>query len=134
MTNLRTGVILSKLRGERIAPSHFYGRKITAIALTEQSLVLGFADGTYLTLRDDGQSCCESRYMTTDDDPASLVGHTLLRIEGKPGTTSSDTEHDTEHETVFVEIATDGGFITIVNHNKHNGYYGGFALCIKEGL
>ena len=68
--------------------------------------------------------------MTTDDDPQSLVGGKLVRIEAKPGP-DKDSEYDV-HEQVFVEVATDKGFITIVNHNEHNGYYGGFGLTITE--
>ena len=68
--------------------------------------------------------------MTTDDDVQSLVGGTLTRIEAKPG---PDVDDGGEcHETVFVEVGTDRGFITIVNHNEHNGYYGGFGLTITE--
>jgi hypothetical protein len=29
-------------------------------------------------------------------------------------------------------IGTDVGFITLTNHNEHNGYYGGFGLTITE--
>jgi hypothetical protein len=68
--------------------------------------------------------------MRTDDDLASLVGHKLVRIEAKP----ADNEPDDygEHEVCFVEVGTDQGFITLSNHNEHNGYYGGFGLSIDE--
>jgi hypothetical protein len=65
------------------------------------------------------------------DDIQSLVGASLVRIESKPGPETVG-EDDNAHEIVFVEVGTDKGFITIVNHNEHNGYYGGFALTITE--
>jgi hypothetical protein len=68
--------------------------------------------------------------MSTDDDVRSLVGHNLTRIEAKEG--PGEPDQYGEHETVFVEVGTDAGFITVVNHNEHNGYYGGFGLTITE--
>lgn len=109
--------------------SKYYGRRILAVDLTDERLILTLDDGRRPSIRDNGQSCCEARYMTTDDDVKSLVGHTLIRIEAKDG---PDLEGCECHESVFVEVATDSGFITLVNHNEHNGYYGGFFLTITE--
>lgn len=69
--------------------------------------------------------------MTIDDDVKSLIGHKLTRIESKDGP-EVEGEYGDCHEQVFVEVATDKGFITIANHNEHNGYYGGFGLTITE--
>lgn len=110
-------------------PAKFYGCKITAASITDERLTLAFDDGVSIVIRDDGQSCCEHRYMTCDDDVQSLVGQVLRSIEAKDGPTVDD-EFDV-HEQVFLEIATDGGFITIANHNEHNGYYGGFGLTVE---
>ena len=118
--------------GSANSAEKYYGRTITAAQLDKEAdrFRLTFDDGVTIEIWDDGQSCCESRYMTTDDDPASLVGHKLTRIEAKDG---PDEEVDYEtHEQVFVEVATDAGFITFANHNEHNGYYGGFGLTITE--
>ena len=41
---------------------------------------------------------------------------------------------DKAHDECFVEIGTDKGHITLVNHNEHNGYYSGFDLVMTEGL
>ena len=112
--------------------SDFYGRKITSAELWENNLELSFDDRTKIAIWDAGQSCCENRYMTTDDDVQYLVGSRLIRIEEKPGPDEYDDENEV-HETCFVEVGTDQGFITLVTHNVHNGYYGGFALEIKEG-
>ncbi len=129
--------------GSKHSANEFYGRKIVAAELVSgaergslggspnESLRLTFADGTKIAIWDDGQWCCESRYMRTDDDVQSLVGHELRRIEAKEAPNiGTDDDYGEEHEVCFVEIGTDDGFITISNHNEHNGYYGGFGLTI----
>jgi len=116
--------------GSENSAEKYYGREIRSAKIEDDELKIAFSDGTRIRILDDGQSCCEHRYMTTDDDPSSLVGQKLVRIETKP---AADVEGDYDvHETVFVEIGTDQGFISIVNHNEHNGYYGGFGLTIRE--
>lgn len=107
-------------------PERFEGFTITGAKMQNDKLYLDLK--TTIAIFDNGQSCCEHRYMTTDDDIKSLVGHELRRIESKPG--GMVAEDYSEHETVFVEVGTDVGFVTIVNHNEHNGYYGGFGLTI----
>lgn len=128
-------------------PEKYYGRKITSAYMVEEDdlyheegdprqneyLKLGFEDGSVIRVFDDGQSCCEHRYMTCDDDINSLVGGTLVRMEGKAGP-EVEGEYGEVHDQVFLEIATDKCFITIANHNEHNGYYGGFSLAIKEEI
>lgn len=117
--------------GSKEDPAKYYGRKIVAASISDERIGLTFSDGTKIDIWDNGQSCCEHRYMTTDDNVQSLVGGELRRIEAKDAPNEPD-EYG-EHECVFVEIGTDKGFITIVNHNEHNGYYGGFGLTITEG-
>lgn len=98
--------------------------------MKEERLRLKLSGGKIIEIWDDAQSCCESRYITTDDDLATIIGGILVRIEAKDGPNIPD-EYG-EHEQVFVEVGTDKGFITLVNHNEHNGYYGGFGLTITE--
>lgn len=122
--------------GSEHAPTEYYGQKVRSAELITDGalpdrLRLGLSCGKSIDIWDDGQSCCERRYMTCDDDVKSLVGHALTRIEAKEGP-AVDGEYGDLHEQVFVEVATDGGFITIANHNEHNGYYGGFGLTITE--
>jgi len=112
------------------SPSEYVGRTVIAAAMSEERITLELSGGKKIEVWDNGQSCCESRYMRTDDDVQSLVGHTLTRIEAKDAPNEPD-EYG-EHEVVFVEIGTDNGFITVANHNEHNGYYGGFGLTITE--
>jgi len=116
--------------GSKHDPSEFVGKVISAASLSEDALQIAFTDGVKIKIFDNGQSCCESRYMRTDDDVQSLVGHFLRRIESKEGPEEVSEYGDT-HEVVFLEIGTDSGFITIANHNEHNGYYGGFGLSIE---
>lgn len=111
-------------------PSDFFGRKIVAAKLEDNEIRLTFADGSGAKIWDDGQSCCESRYMTCDDDLGKLVGGELRRVDTKPGP-ETEVEYG-DHEQVFIEIGTDECFVTVCTHNEHNGYYGGFGLTLDE--
>lgn len=111
-------------------PAKYYGKTIKAAEIKDDKFRIEFTDSVAIELWDDGQSCCEHRYMSTDDDVSSLIGKRLVKIEAKEHKEeSADYE---EHEMVFVEVAVEDGWITIVNHNEHNGYYGGFGLTISE--
>ena len=85
-----------------------------------------FTDGTGMRLFDDGQSCCEHRYMMTDDDLTEFENSKLLDIELKSAPDQED-EYGT-HEVQFLDVKTDKGVFQMANHNEHNGYYGGFWL------
>lgn len=103
------------------------GRPIAAICVdNEDRLNIEFEGGGNLLIWDSGQSCCEHRYMTTDDDLASFVGAKLVDIEVLDGPNVS--EYDGCHDTQFVRVNTTAGTVTVVTHNEHNGYYGGFEL------
>lgn len=109
----------------------FYGRVIRAAQLTDDVLTLTFSDGSTARVSDQGQSCCEHRYITCDDDLNKIVGDTLRKIEARDGT-DTEGEYGECHEKAFVEVATDKCFITLVTHNEHNGYYGGFDLEVTS--
>lgn len=134
MSQIGIGAMLHVLGGgSKHDPSEYIGKLITAAEMIDDGsidkLKITFDDGKNIYIWDDGQSCCEHRYMTTDDDVSTLVGGELLHIETKEGP-YEEGEYGDVHETVFVEVATDKGFITITTHNQHNGYYGGFGLTI----
>lgn len=132
MSALGIGVLLQMLGGGSPKnPSEFYGRKIASATLEHDVLRLKFDDGTGARIWDDGQLCCESRYMTCDDDLSKLVGGVLQRVETKPGPETTD-ECCGAHEQVFIEIGTDECFVTLCTHNEHNGYYGGFGLSMDD--
>ncbi|MCP4540647.1 MAG: hypothetical protein GY832_26210 [Chloroflexi bacterium] len=90
-----------------------------------------FTDGTAIKLFDAGRSCCESRYMHTDDNLKSFVGATLLTAEVRDGPDMEDQYYG-EHECQFLVVATSKGVFTVETHNKQNGYYGGFAIRCAE--
>jgi len=75
--------------GSEHSATEYYGRTICGAEIVDNRLRLTLDGGKKIEVWDNGQSCCESRYMRTDK-----------------------------------------GFITITNHNEHNGYYGGFGLTI----
>ena len=102
---------------------------IETIKLDGEDLVISFTDNTKLTIWDGGQSCCESRYMTTDDNLSDFNGAVLLDLELK---SADDIDNGWEvHEIQFLDIKTSNGVFTMVNHNEHNGYYGGFYVKAK---
>lgn len=118
--------------GSKNDPSKYVGRVIESAAQDGDTLVLSFRDGTSIVISDDGQSCCESRYMRTDDSLKDLFGLTLTGIEtntARSGNVEDDYEH---HEVVFLDIKTDKNVVQFSFHNVHNGYYGGFGLNISE--
>ena len=108
------------------------GKKIVDLRLPPETdaLYFTFADGSQMKVYDDGQSCCETRYMKTDDPLADFIGATLLGGELLEGPTT-DGEWGEPHETQFLRIKTSVGDFTMVNHNEHNGYYGGFWVIAE---
>jgi len=131
--NMGIGAMLySLIGGSKKDPSDYYGRMIIDAEIHSDQFLLHFEDGVTIKIWDSAQSCCEHRYMSTDDNPKDLVGKKLKHIIMKECNTK-ETEYGDDHETVFVEIMTEcGETLTIVNHNEHNGYYGGFGLSVDE--
>lgn len=131
MTDLIPDTYLYLMQEPSDHPARKYlGRKIVSAEILDNELRLAFSDGSVIQVGDGGQNCCERRYMTTDDDVSDLVGCYLFSIGVKDG---PDLEDDGDcHEIRFLEIGTNQGCITLVNHNEHNGYYGGFNLAIVD--
>lgn len=103
------------------------GKTITDLRIRdEEALEFTFKDGTRLALFDDGQSCCEHRWMHTDDDLAYYVGSDLQGAEVREGPEVEDSYEVKESE--FLIVTTTKGQFTVVNYNEHNGYYGGFLI------
>jgi hypothetical protein len=59
------------------------GKVIASILLEDDELRFTFSDGGKLTLTDCGQSCCELRYMRTDDDLTYFSGAKFTGVEIK---------------------------------------------------
>lgn len=119
--------------GSENDPKKYYGKKITRVALNADTerLEIDFEDGTKIDIWDDGQSCCESRYLRTDDNLNDIVGGTLTEIKVKEVKDDEDGDDDC-HEIMFLELVTDKGSVVFSAHNEHNGYYGGFGMTITE--
>jgi len=137
------GVMLNALMGNRETVKTFTkakGKKIIALELVEDArgfrhghgdaLRFTFEDGTKMQLRDDGQSCCESRYMMTDDDLSQFIGADLLDAEIRDAPNEPDKYG--EHEVQFLVVTTSKGAFTMASHNEHNGYYGGFSIVAED--
>ena len=124
------GVLIGMLGGNADSVAAFtgaVGKTIAGLTLGEDdALHFVFDDGSKMKLYDDGQSCCENRYMRTDDNLADYVGAKLLGATIKEAP-SIEAEYD-EHEVQFLEVQTDRGVFTMASHNEHNGYYGGFLI------
>lgn len=133
------GTILAHLGGNEEsakAAAAVLGKTISAIAILdeEKTLEICFRDGSRLHLTDEGQSCCEHRYMRSDDDFASILGATLVSLEVEAGgeavneKEAARIEYAEVVESEFLRIITDKATVTVVNYVDHNGYYGGFAI------
>lgn len=125
-----SGVMIRALRGNATSAAVVQaalGKTIAALSLNskDNALHFEFTDGSKMRLADEGQSCCERRYMRTDDALSDFVGSVLVRLEVKDG---PDVRADETHNVQFLAVTTSKGVLTMVNHNEHNGYYGGFSL------
>lgn len=130
--NLGFGVMIRMLSGDRGGECFLsaVGKYIQAIEIHDSELRLTFGDGSRVKLFDDGQSCCEHRYMTCDDDLSYYIGAQLLDAEIKDAPDAED-EYGV-HEVQFLEVKTSKGSFTVASHNEHNGYYGGFWIKAAE--
>lgn len=129
MSHPGIGVMLSYLGGNESSVNAFKGalnKEIAALELKDEELLFTFSDGSKIKLFDDGQSCCEHRYMTTDDDLPYYVGSVLMDADIADAPSIED-EYG-EHEVQFLKVKTSKGVFTIESHNEHNGYYGGFSI------
>lgn len=127
------GVMIHSLGGNKEtvnAVKSALGKVIEKVNLDNNELVFKFADGTGLKMFDDGQSCCEDRYMRTDYDLSDYQGATLLDFELKNAPSVED-DYGT-HEVQFLDIKTSNGVFQMANHNEHNGYYGGFWIVARK--
>lgn len=123
--------LLSSNESSNRAFTNSVGKPIAEIEIAENELLFSFSDGSRMKLFDDGQSCCETRYMDTDDSLADFVGSILQGASVQAGPTDDKSSGDIE-ESAFLIISTSKGQFTIVNYNEHNGYYGGFSIRAAE--
>lgn len=112
------------------------GKEIAALELQKSHhdgyssmdrLLFTFSDETKMAVWDGDQSCCEDRYMHTDDKLADFVNSMLINGEIRDAPDIED-ESGEVHEVQFLIITTSKGAFTVETHNEHNGYYGGFWI------
>ena len=105
---------------------------IKEVFLFSDKLTLVFEDESKISFEDDGQSCCEHRYMSNDgDDLQEYVGSRYIGYSVKDAP-DIDDDNGRYHEVQFLEIMTSYGAITMSMHNEHNGYYGGISLNVTQ--
>lgn len=107
------------------------GKKIDEICMKDYIFTIKFTDGSRLEFKDVGQSCCERRYMTCDDNVDEFRNSIFNGASIRNGD-GLDTESSDFHDIEFILIHTNNGDITVANHNEHNGYYGGFNITVKS--
>ena len=106
------------------------GKTISEVTLVVDALHFVFTDGSKIKLFDNGQSCCESRYMRTDDTLTDYAGAELLDVSLED---APDLEAGGEsHEVQFLRVKTSKGMFVMSSHNEHNGYYGGFWIVVVK--
>ena len=106
------------------------GKMIKRTYMENDKLCLEFTDEKTILIFDDGQSCCEERYMMTDDDLDYYKDCEFINLELQA---AADIKDESEmHEVQFVLITTSLGVFTMATHNIHNGYYSGFSVVVEE--
>lgn len=132
MSSLGLGVMIQALGGNKetiAAINDAKERTITEIKLENNRLNIRLESGKTLSLWDDGQSCCEHRYMEAKDDNFDYYrGAKLLGLETTAPTETKQGDFDECKEEQFLIVKTDRGNFTVANYNENNGYYGGFWL------
>lgn len=98
----------------------------------DNELVINFTDDSCIKLWDDGQSCCEHRYMVCEEDLSHYIGATYYGWSVVDGPTV-DGESEEVKECQFLNVNTSLGEFQVANYNEHNGYYGGFYIVETQG-
>lgn len=110
------------------------GKTIYKIKLNNNVVSLTLDDGSQFEFWDNGQNCCEERYLDTFDDIERIEGQKLVGVQVlNAGTPPEHDKQEVEcHEISFLEFKTDKDVISFSSHNLHNGYYGGISLTVKK--
>jgi hypothetical protein len=94
---------------------------------SKEALILDFDSGWKAVFVDHcGYSCCEERYMKTDDDLESIIGDHVVSFEIL-ATEYKDEDYG-DLEVSFLHLKTTSDVIVVGTYNSHNGYYGGLDL------
>lgn len=104
------------------------GKTIKLIQV-EPNLTIYFTDDVMLTMWDDNWQCCEKRWLHSDDNPADLVGATLMDIQMEEGVDDEGEVHIVESQ--FIRILTDKAPFVVTAYNQHTGAYAGIVVKAK---
>lgn len=112
------------------------GAEILQRARGQKILDLGIDEGLWFKLEgglnfqilDNGQDCCEERYMSTDDALAYFVGASFLDAWIADADYGIDPESYNQVDVQFLIVRTSLGEFTVANYNIHNGFYGGWRM------
>jgi len=124
------GVIANYLGGNEESVAAYracLGKTISKVYVKDDAMRLEF-DEVLLVLQDEGQSCCEHRFMVCDDNLEHYKGAQLLEITIEDAHPDVTGEWGDVNEVQFMHVKTTKGSFTVSNHNQHNGYYGGFSI------
>lgn len=109
----------------------FIGQVITSATFDGDSAITLMFGDKGIVISDEGQSCCEHRYMDVQDDISYLIGKTYLGWELGEYTNDDDDEWYV-HDIQFLNINVSDYTLQVSNHNEHNGYYSGFYIVERE--
>jgi len=139
MSQWGIGAMIQMLSGNESAVNAYtssLNKEIKSIKLDpdmnggDGALVMMFTDDTGLMLYDCARSCCESRYMSTEDDLQYFVGSVFKSVDIRDGSVE-EHEYGEESEMQFMQVNTNRGVFVINTYNHHNGYYGGIVITAK---
>lgn len=136
-SNLGIGAMLNLLGGNASTVTTYkaaLGKTIKRLWLDktgDNALCFEFEDGTGIVVTDGARSCCESRYMRTDDNLEDYIGATLDGMEIRDAPDIEDVDYGV-HEVQFLAVQTSKGQFVMSSHNEHNGYYGGISIVIRS--
>lgn len=121
---------LSDYNSDNEALKKAIGQKISSISIKNNVIKINFEVGFGIEIFDNGQSCCEYRYMVVDDkDFDHFVGAEFTGID--IGEYISGSHEYGYHDSEFLYIRTSIGTFDAVMHDEHNGYYAGFSPRIR---
>jgi hypothetical protein len=138
LSKLGLGAMIRELGGNKDSVEAWnasVGKTISSVKIDPEAnggdgaLLFTFSDKSRLELSDQARSCCESRFLSTDDDLSHHVGYDLLDAEVIHAKESEYGE-DSDEES-FLIVTTSAGQFTVVAHNRHNGYYGGISIFAR---
>lgn len=109
-----------------------FNKEIEEVHCDEQSLIFKFKDGSQYEIEDHAQSCCEHRYMNTDDCLSEFKDSKFISAKIEDGPSVDIKDDWNEKDSQFLIVTTSKGQFTVVNYNEHNGYYGGFCVELRK--